>query len=296
MSRRPREARGPARRAALAVVPAVLVISALLVIAHDGGGPSAGTARIRAALGTPPSPLAVDHPLVTTTSSPATSAGDPAETPTTLAAAGAGAGGGGDLASLLTTTTGLSRSTAAGGTSAGATTAPAADPTTTAASASSSPSSPSSASSTSSTTSTTSTSTTTTAPPPPPVASGRLPSVEADMLPLTNNDRTGQGLGTLARNACLDGVAAGYARQMAGNGVLAHNPGAGAAVIGCRPGASWGDNVGTTGPCSAAVLEDAFMASPPHRHNILTPGFTQVGFGVWTDENGSCWMQVLFSS
>jgi uncharacterized protein YkwD len=285
MSRRPREARGPARRVAFAVVPAVLVIGTLLVVGRDGGGGTAGTARIRAALGTPPSPLAVDHPVPTTTPSPATSAGDPVETPTTIAGAGVGAGR--DLASLLTTTTGPSPSTVAGGTSAGATTVPAADPTTTAASASSS---------TSSTSSTTSTSTTTTAPPPPPVTSGRLPSVEADMLPLTNNDRTGQGLGTVARNACLDGVAGGYARQMAGNGVLAHNPGAGAAVIGCRPGASWGDNVGTTGPCSAAVLEDAFMASPSHRHNILTPGFTQVGFGVWTDANGSCWMQVLFSS
>ena len=123
-----------------------------------------------------------------------------------------------------------------------------------------------------------------------------VPSVEADMVPLTNQDRNANGLGSLARNACLDGVAAGYAEQMARSGVLAHNPGAGAAVAGCRTDATWGDNVATSAPCDSALMEERFMASPPHRHNILTGAFSYVGVGAWSDAAGGCWVQVLFST
>ncbi len=104
------------------------------------------------------------------------------------------------------------------------------------------------------------------------------------------------GLGALARNACVDAAASGYAEQMARRGVMAHEQGAGTSITGCRPGAAWGDNVGTAGPCSAALLEERWMASPGHHRNIMTGGFTQVGVGVWTDERGTCWAQVLFSS
>ncbi len=144
------------------------------------------------------------------------------------------------------------------------------------------------------TTSSSTTTTTTTA----PARTGptRTPSVEAEVVPLTNRDRSGEGLGSLTRSGCLDSIASGYAEQMARSGVLAHNPGAGPAVIGCQPGASWGDNVGTSRPCDAALLEREWMASPSHRKNILTAAFRQIGVGAWTDEQGGCWVQVLFSS
>ena len=140
--------------------------------------------------------------------------------------------------------------------------------------------------------------TTTTVAAAPVPASGpvRTPSVEAEVVPLTNRDRSAQGLGTLSRDGCLDGVASGYAVEMARTGVLAHNPDAGNGVAGCRPGATWGDNVGTAAPCSAALLEERWMASPSHRRNILTASFRYVGVGAWTDAAGSCWVQVLFSS
>lgn len=83
---------------------------------------------------------------------------------------------------------------------------------------------------------------------------------------------------------------------MARSGVLAHNPGAGPAVRGCRPNGAWGDNVGTAGPCNTTLLEDRWMASPSHRRNILDGTFTQIGVGAWTDARGDCWVQVLFSS
>ena len=132
--------------------------------------------------------------------------------------------------------------------------------------------------------------------PPAPAGPVRTPSIEAEIVPLTNRDRSAQGLGALSRDGCLDGVASGYAREMARTSVLAHNPDAGNGVAGCRPGATWGDNVGTAAPCSAALLEERWMASPSHRRNILTGAFRYMGIGAWTDTAGSCWVQVLFSS
>lgn len=142
------------------------------------------------------------------------------------------------------------------------------------------------------------TTTTTTAPAPAATTGGpaRAAGVEAEVVPLTNQDRSAQGLGALSRNACLDSVASGYAEQMARSGVLAHNSGAGPAIRGCRPNASWGDNVGTAAPCDIARLEREWMASPSHRRNILDGEYTLIGVGAWTDEHGGCWVQVLFSS
>ena len=116
------------------------------------------------------------------------------------------------------------------------------------------------------------------------------------MVPLSNADRVAAGLGTLSRNGCLDAVASGFAEQMARSGVLAHNPGVGPAVTGCRSGATWGDNVGMSTACEIAALEREWMASPGHRRNILTGAFSRIGVGVWTDEKGACWAQVLFST
>ena len=143
---------------------------------------------------------------------------------------------------------------------------------------------------------TTTTTTTTTTPAPEPTGRAPNPSAAAEVVPLTNADRAGAGLGTLSRSSCLDSVASGFAEQMARSEVLAHNPDAGAGILGCRPGATWGDNVGKTLPCDTALLERQWMASPSHRRNILTGAFTLIGVGAWTGEDGTCWIQVLFSS
>ncbi len=147
-----------------------------------------------------------------------------------------------------------------------------------------------------STTSSTTTSTTTTTAAPRAPARSRNAGAEAEVVPLTNADRAAAGLGALSRNSCLDSVASRFAEQMARTGVLAHNPGSGAGVTGCRAGATWGDNVGMSSECDTALLEREWMASPGHRRNILTSAFTLIGVGAWTDETGACWVQVLFSS
>lgn len=313
MSRRPREAWGPARRAAFAVAPAAF--GALMLLAGSWGSTDGAAQHVRAA--GPGGTASALHLAgdAGATAFPAALAG-PAPDPASGAAAGTSTG-----VAPATTVAAAGVTTIAGGTPAqggaatagvpagsGAPAGPSGDrPGTTVPSplssapadlAATTPTTSTSTTSTSttstSTTSTTSTSTTSTTTVPP--GPSRLPSVEADLLPLTNRDRVANGLGTLSRNSCIDAVASNYAQQLARNGALVHNPASGAGVTGCVPGASWGDNIGTASECDAGVLEDAWMASPSHRHNILTAGFTQVGFGAWTDTKGACWVQVLFSS
>jgi uncharacterized protein YkwD len=279
------------------VVPAVF--GALLLLAGSRGSSDAGSERVHAAQLASPSPLFAERSAVPTTTGPpvATEAGeptiDPAETTTVVAVVDAAAET--QEAAQQKVSTGPAAGATSVAVAEAGTSGPTSGPTTTTAAATTAPAT---AARGADPTTTTMASTTTTTPTTVAVPAGpsRLPSVEAELLPLTNADRTAQGLGALTRNACMDTVASGYAKLMAGSGVMAHNPAAGPDVTACRPGASWGDNVGTTGPCSAKLLEEAWMASPSHRHNILTGSFQQVGFGAWADANGSCWVQVLFSS
>ena len=288
-----RGAWGPWRRVALVVVPAVL--GALLLLTGDR--PSPGTSRLEATQGLLPD-LLFDAPAPSTTvaaapagpeagSPPSTSADPFGPAPALAASAGSADSGPTTTAAAGPTSTGGSpaaaESTAAPTASSGASEGPA----------SGSPATTTTAVPVTTTATTPPATTTTTAAPSGPV---RTPGVAADVVPLTNRDRNAAGLGSLSRSSCLDAVASDYAQKLAVAGVLAHNPGAGAAVTDCRPGAAWGDNVGTSLPCSASLLEERWMASPSHRHNILTAAFQHIGVGAWTDAAGACWVQVLFSS
>jgi uncharacterized protein YkwD len=247
------------------------------------GTGGAGETATTAATG-PPAPSAGLSDPPAPPPAPASSAGRSAATD---GGVGGGVGEGADSETSSETGTGLARSSAD---SSGVATSPAS-----AATADESPST--TAASTTTSTPTTQATTTTTAPAPPPsTARARNPAAEAEVVPLTNGDRSAAGLGTVARNACLDSAASGFAEQMARTGVLAHNSGAGGAVAGCRPNATWGDNVGTSTPCDTDLLEEKWMDSPSHRRNIVNGAFTLIGVGAWTDEKGACWVQVLFSS
>ncbi|HEX2235250.1 MAG TPA: CAP domain-containing protein [Actinomycetota bacterium] len=56
---------------------------------------------------------------------------------------------------------------------------------------------------------------------------------------------------------------------------------------------SLGENVGRG--YSTASLHRAFMASAPHRHNVLTRGFRHVGVSV-VKQNGVMWVTIIFES
>jgi uncharacterized protein YkwD len=267
----PRLRGGPGAGRGVVLALLAVAIGAGVLLAGDDGM-STGTTRL-AVTGTTPAPARVEIEPSAASDSPATVAAP--VTPTSAPA--------GEPSTAVPATTAPAAAAVEAVVAAGAVAAPPASTTTT------------------STTAPASTTTVTTTPPPttttaPPAGPARLSSAEAAVVPLTNADRRAAGLGSLTRDACLDGVASRYAEQLAGSGVLAHNPGAGAAVIGCRPGATWGDNVGTSEPCDTALLEEKWMASPGHRQNILTGAFQLVGIGAWSDTAGGCWIQVLFSS
>lgn len=133
---------------------------------------------------------------------------------------------------------------------------------------------------------------------PTTTASGtRQTSVEAEVVALTNRDRSANGVGALTRNSCMDNAAAQWATHMARTGEKAHSSQSGPLVQGCRgTDAYWGDNIGWWDPCSAAEMENWWMNSPGHRSNVLNTDYTVIGVATVTGVQGYCWFQVLFGS
>jgi uncharacterized protein YkwD len=111
------------------------------------------------------------------------------------------------------------------------------------------------------------------------------------LLCLMNRTRARFGLRALRTNRCLHRVAARHAHDMVNRRYFAHttpngwDPGRRARASGYVPrAAAWlvGENI-AWGVASAArprwVLQ-AWMHSPPHRHNLLSRHFRDVGIGV----------------
>jgi Cysteine-rich secretory protein family len=122
---------------------------------------------------------------------------------------------------------------------------------------------------------------------------GPAPRARADarvsLVGLTNNARAANGLPALVISGDLAAVAAKQAAWMAAHHVLAHTPNLPEAIC-CW--SAVGENVGEGS--SPSVLQAAFMASPPHRANILSPIYTQIGVGVAVDADGQLWVSVIF--
>jgi len=111
------------------------------------------------------------------------------------------------------------------------------------------------------------------------------------MLCLMNHVRARAGLAALRPNQCLHRVASRHAHDMVNRRYFAHttpngwDPGRRARASGYVPRfASWivGENIawGVAGAATAGWVFNAWMHSPPHRHNILDRHFRDVGIGV----------------
>lgn len=111
------------------------------------------------------------------------------------------------------------------------------------------------------------------------------------MLCLMNHERARFGLPPLHSNRCLHRVAARHAHDMVHRHYFAHttpngwDPGQRARASGYVPrAAAWivGENIawGVGGAATAGWVFTAWMHSPPHRHNILSRAFHDVGIGV----------------
>jgi hypothetical protein len=121
------------------------------------------------------------------------------------------------------------------------------------------------------------------------LASPAFASPAGDLGVATNASRTSNGLPALAVKASLTAVAQAWANQLAAANVLSHNPALRNQV------SDWsvlGENVGMAG--DIPTVQAAFMASPPHRANILDPRYTQMGVGSATSIYPSCGCKVLW--
>jgi uncharacterized protein YkwD len=111
------------------------------------------------------------------------------------------------------------------------------------------------------------------------------------LLCLMNRARRRYGLQPLRANRCLHRVAARHAHDMVNRRYFAHttpngwDPGRRARASGYVPRrAAWivGENIawGVAGAARPSWVVSAWMHSPPHRHNILSRHFRDVGIGV----------------
>jgi hypothetical protein len=112
------------------------------------------------------------------------------------------------------------------------------------------------------------------------VALGALPAQadagdDARLLSLTNQVRAAQGLPALTTDSQLTAVAHAWAVELAGRGVISHNPSLRGQVTGWKV---LGENVGVAGNVDA--IHAGFVASPTHYANLVDSGYTKVGFGI----------------
>jgi hypothetical protein len=116
---------------------------------------------------------------------------------------------------------------------------------------------------------------------------------EARLYELTNQSRAQNGLGSLAYDPGLVGVARGWAQELARSGSLRHNPNL-VAQVDAHVTRDWtrlGENVGYSG--TVDQVQVAYMNSPGHRANILGD-FNRVGVGAVRDGSGRLWTVVVF--
>lgn len=95
------------------------------------------------------------------------------------------------------------------------------------------------------------------------------------LLALTNRVRASQGLPALTTDPQLTSVAQAWAAELAGRGVISHNPSVRAQVVGWKV---LGENVGVGG--SVDAVHAGFVASATHYANLVDSAYTKVGFGI----------------
>ena len=110
------------------------------------------------------------------------------------------------------------------------------------------------------------------------------------MLRLTNEDRADADRRDLDLDLKISRYAVKHSREMAEAGYLFHTED----LAGVLDGVDWtlgGENVGVGS--SLEDLEAAFMASKPHRRNILEEVFENAAIGV-VRSDGNYWVTVIF--
>ncbi|GAA0441301.1 hypothetical protein GCM10008983_18020 [Lentibacillus halophilus] len=123
--------------------------------------------------------------------------------------------------------------------------------------------------------------------------SQQLSEFEQQVVELTNQERTSQGLDPLKVDTELSKVARKKSQDMADNGYFAHNsPNYGSPFDMMEQfGISYqtaGENI-AKGQSTPQQVVDGWMNSEGHRENIMNPDFTHIGVGYV--EQGNHWTQ-----
>jgi uncharacterized protein YkwD len=113
----------------------------------------------------------------------------------------------------------------------------------------------------------------------------------------TNSDRAANGLGPLAWNGKLWCLASGWSNYMASSGVLAHRNLA--PVLNSADFAGYntlGENIAHgPGGMSGDALENAWLASPSHAANIMSPAFSSIGIASAVAPDGTIYVTENFA-
>lgn len=112
---------------------------------------------------------------------------------------------------------------------------------------------------------------------------------EGDFFSAVNAARAANGVHSLVYAADLAAVARRQAERMGRAGELFHNPDLGGEVAGWQ---IVSENIGY-GPTWSGI-QQALMASPDHRANLLDREVTQLGVGTYVDGEGRMWVSQVF--
>ena len=119
-----------------------------------------------------------------------------------------------------------------------------------------------------------------------------VPSFSDRVLALTNRERTVRGLRPLAFSACADGFADRWAGSLSRAGTLSPQP-LRPVLTTCRA-RQVGENV-AVGAVTPEQLVAMWMASPPHRANLLQVRSTHLGVGAVTTAGRTYGVQVFLT-
>jgi uncharacterized protein YkwD len=118
-----------------------------------------------------------------------------------------------------------------------------------------------------------------------------------DMVSAVNQDRAMAGLPPLAWDQTLYDLARNHANEIAASQSLWHSDvGLWLTLPWMRNWHAMGENLFSGTNINSWNAEDAWMASPLHRANILDPGYNQIGVGVTVDSAGRVWLVTLFGA
>lgn len=122
-----------------------------------------------------------------------------------------------------------------------------------------------------------------------PAAAAPATEHEQRLVQLTGEARAANGVPAYSTEADLAEIGRRHAQRMAEDGELYHNPNILDEVQGWQ---AVGENIANGK--SAEAIHEEWMASAEHRGRILSTQYTQVGIGVFVDDEGVLWVSQVF--